>query len=101
MVYLNKWEAGTVNKGIFLSDSTATGLRVTIGTTLSLLKHLAENVGLMYSMTSRLSNDPAKHIFGIIRQSSGCNAHPSPDQSLITVNCSLFYNVGVWTVRMI
>ncbi|KAH7973652.1 hypothetical protein HPB49_026231 [Dermacentor silvarum] len=39
------------------------------------------------------STDSVEHVFGIIRQSSGCNAHPSPDQFLITVNCLSFYNM--------
>lgn len=45
-------------------------------------------------MTARLSTDSVEHMFGIIRQSSGCNAHPSPDQFLITVNCLSFYNMA-------
>ncbi|KAH7979807.1 hypothetical protein HPB49_011186 [Dermacentor silvarum] len=44
-------------------------------------------------MTARLSTDSAEHMFGII-QSSGCNAHPSPDQFLVTVNCLSFYNMA-------
>ncbi|KAH7937212.1 hypothetical protein HPB49_005210 [Dermacentor silvarum] len=54
---------------------------------------MAENVGFNHLITARLSTDSVEHVFGIIRQSSGCNAHPSPDQFLITVNCLSFYNM--------
>lgn len=92
--YLDKWEAGTSGKQGFLSDSTATGLRVTLASTLSLLQYLTETLRFKYLMTSRLSTDPVEHLFGIIRQSSGCNSHPSPEQFLITVNCLSFYNLA-------
>ncbi|KAH6940359.1 hypothetical protein HPB50_026979 [Hyalomma asiaticum] len=94
LAYLNKWEASTIDKAGFVSDSTATGLRVTIASTLSLLKYLTESVGFKYLMTSHLSTDPIELMFGIIRQSGGCNAHPSPDQFLITVNCLSFHNMA-------
>ncbi|KAL1467228.1 hypothetical protein MTO96_042316, partial [Rhipicephalus appendiculatus] len=92
--YLNDWEACNDDKRHFLSECTATGFRVTIANTLSLLKYLTESVGFKYMMTSRLSTDPVEHFFGIVRQSSGCNAHPSPDEFLITVNCLSFYNLA-------
>ncbi|KAH8037144.1 hypothetical protein HPB51_008826 [Rhipicephalus microplus] len=92
--FLNDWESFSDNKRHFLSESTAIGFRVTIANTLSLLKYLTESVGFKYLMTSRLSTDPVEHFFGIVRQSSGCNAHPSPDEFLITVNCLSFYNLA-------
>lgn len=92
--FLNDWESFSDNKRHFLSESTAIGFRVTIANTLSLLKYLTERVGFKYLMTSRLSTDPVEHFFGIVRQSSGCNAHPSPDEFLITVNCLSFYNLA-------
>ncbi|KAH7938129.1 hypothetical protein HPB49_020539 [Dermacentor silvarum] len=52
-------------------------------------------IGFKYLMTARLSTDSVEHMFGIIRQFSGCNAHPSPDQFLITVNCLSFYNMAM------
>ncbi|KAH8033711.1 hypothetical protein HPB51_015547 [Rhipicephalus microplus] len=94
LVHLNKWEYDTLNKGGFLSDSTVTGLRITIASTMSLLKYLTESVGFKYLMTSRLSIDPEEPMFDIIHQSSGCNANPSPDQFLITANCLSFYNMA-------
>lgn len=89
--YLNRWKACG---GTFLSNSTATGLRVTISSTLSLLEYLTKSVGYRYLMTSRLSTDPLENFFGIVRQSSGCNAHPSPEQFLVTVNLLSFYNLA-------
>lgn len=89
--HINKWEAC---RGAFLSNSTATALRVTISSTLSLLQYLNKSVGYRYLMTSRLSTDPLENFFGIVRQSSGCNAHPSPEQFLVTVNLLPFYNLA-------
>lgn len=89
--YLTRWEAC---KGGFVSESTATGLRVTIMSVLSLLQYLTQTIGFKYMMTSRLSTDPLENLFGIVRQSSGCNAHPSPEQFLITVNRLSFYNLA-------
>ncbi|KAH7933784.1 hypothetical protein HPB49_017248 [Dermacentor silvarum] len=92
--YLDKWEASNHDKRHFLSESTARGLRVTIASTLSSLEYLAQNLGFKYLIISRLSTDPVEHLFGIVRQSSGCDAHPSPDEFLITVNCLTFYNLA-------
>lgn len=92
--FLGRWEAHNPDKAGCLSESTATGLRVTISSTLSLLEFLTEAVGFKYLTTSRLSTDPVENLFGIVRQSSGCNAHPSPEQFLMTVNCLSFYNLA-------
>lgn len=45
-------------------------------------------------MTSHLSQDKIYNLFGIVRQSSGCNAHPTPQQFLTTVNCLSYYNLA-------
>lgn len=89
--YLNRWEACG---GTFLRNSTATGLRVTISSTLPVLEYLTKSVGYRYLMTSRLSTDPLENFFGIVRQSSGCNAHPSPEQFLVTINLLSFSNLA-------
>lgn len=60
---------------------------------MSLLKYLT-SVGFKYLLTSRLSQDKLENLFGIIRQYSGSNDHPSPDQFLVTVNCLSFYNLA-------
>ncbi|KAL1469034.1 hypothetical protein MTO96_041079 [Rhipicephalus appendiculatus] len=91
--FLNKWEAHA-EKGKFLSDSTAEGLRVTITSTLALLNYLHSELGFSYMMTSRLSQDKLESTFGIVRQSSGCNARPTPQQFLITINCLSYYNLA-------
>ncbi|KAH9371790.1 hypothetical protein HPB48_000074 [Haemaphysalis longicornis] len=41
-------------------------------------------------MTSQISQDFAENLFGIARQSSGCNTHPMTRQFIITVNCLSF-----------
>lgn len=92
--YLNKWEAFCEpSKAGFLSGSTAEGLRVTLQGTLDLLKYVNEKLGFKYLLTSRLSQDCIEKLFGIIRQFSGCNDHPSATQFLITVNCLSFYDL--------
>ena len=94
--YLDEWETVALlknNEG-FLSQSTASGFRVTIKSTLDLLEFLSETVGFKYLMTSRLSQDTIENIFGIVRQSSGCNDHPTPYEFLITIQCLSFYNLA-------
>lgn len=89
--YLKAWEQHTKGGGGFLNNSTTAGLRVTISSTLDLLDYLTEKVGFKYLMTAKTSQDPLENLFGIIRQSSGSNDHPTPTQFLITVNCMSFY----------
>lgn len=64
------------------------GLRVK--STLDLLSYLNSNVGFKYLLTSHLSQDKLENLFGIIRQSSGCNDHPPVSQFLLTVNLLAF-----------
>lgn len=92
--YLDRWEATTgPKKEGFLSKSTAEGLRVTLKGTLQLFEYLTESVGYKYLLTSRLSQDPIEKLFGIIRQFSGCNDHPTSSQFLTAVNCLSFHNL--------
>lgn len=93
LVLLDNWERHTKGQRGFLSQSTATGLRVTVSSVLSLLKYLCEVVGFKYLLTSRTSQDPIEHLFGIVRQSCGCNAHPTPQQFVVAVNCLSFSNL--------
>lgn len=66
--------------------STAVGLRVTLASTLSLLKYVTTSLHCRYLLTANLSQDRLENVFGIIRQSSGCNDHPTSEQFLIIVN---------------
>lgn len=91
--FLSQWETHAKGAGGYLSKSTADGLKVTISSTLQLLDYLAAH-GYKFVMTSRLSQDPLENFFGIIRESSGCNNHPTPTQFLIVVNCLSFYNLA-------
>ncbi|KAG0444963.1 hypothetical protein HPB47_010341, partial [Ixodes persulcatus] len=81
-------------RGGFLSKSTAEGLRITITSTLSLLNYVTDKLGYRYLRTAILSQDRLENIFGIVRQSSGCNTHPTPTQFLLTVNCLSYYNLA-------
>ncbi|KAL1437736.1 hypothetical protein MTO96_048602 [Rhipicephalus appendiculatus] len=92
--YLSSWENHTKGQKGFLSQSTAAGLRVTVSSVLSLLEYLTEKQGYSFFMTSRVSQDPVEHIFGIVRQSSGCNTHPTPQQFIVTINCLSFNNLA-------
>ncbi|KAH7975036.1 hypothetical protein HPB49_022915 [Dermacentor silvarum] len=91
--FLDEWEASSGNVG-FLSQSTAEGLRVTLASTLSLLTCVAETLKFKYLLTARLSQDPIENLFGILRQMSGSNDHPTPSQFLISVNCLSFYSLA-------
>lgn len=91
--YLDIWEA-TVGKLGFLSQATAEGFRVTLASTLSLLTYVTKTLGFKYLMTARLSQDSIENLFGILRQMSGCNDHPTPTQFLISVNCLSFYSLA-------
>lgn len=81
-------------RGGFLSKSTAGGLRITTTSTLSLLKYVTDKLGYLYLTTAILSQDRLENIFGIVRQSSGCNSHPSPAHLLVTVNCLSYYSLA-------
>lgn len=91
--FLSRWEQ-TADKKNFLSECTTEGLRVTINSTLGLLSYLHAELGYSYLMTSRLSQDKIENLFGIVRLSSGCNAHPTPQQFLTTINCLSYYNLA-------
>ncbi|KAH9365521.1 hypothetical protein HPB48_010479 [Haemaphysalis longicornis] len=90
---IDEWEAVTGPKKVrFPSYSTALGLRVTLKATLD-LTYLTQTIGYKYPLTSRLSQDPIKKLFGIICQFFGCNNHPTSAQFLTAVNCLSFYNL--------
>lgn len=92
LAFLDKWESHarvtspTHAKVLgFLSQSTSEGLRVTLHATKDLLKYLTEKVGFRFLMTSRLSSDCLERSFGIVRQSSGANDHPTPAQFIVII----------------
>ena len=94
--YLDDWKtvAATKDDKGYLSQSTASGLRVTVKSTVDLLEFLTEAAGFKYLMTSCLSQDTIENIFEIVRESSGCNDHPTPYEFLITVQCLNIYNLA-------
>lgn len=96
--YLAAWESHANGAGGFLSESTAVGLRATLSSTLELRSYLTQEVGYKYITTLRLSQDPTENFYGIVRQASSCNDHPTPTQFLMTMNCMSFYSL-VKTVR--
>lgn len=66
---------------------------MTLASTLSFLDYVITKLGYKYLLTARLSQDPLENLFGILRQMSGSNDHPTPSQFLPSVNslsfCSL------------
>lgn len=90
--YLDEWEEAATSEG-YLSQSTAEGLRVTLSSTLHLLDYVVTKLDYHYLMTSRLCQDSIERLFGIVRQMSGCNDHPTPSQFLISVNTLSFQNL--------
>lgn len=95
VTYLEQWEQHAKPAGgAFLSKSTAAGFRVTLKSTLDPMEYLTSVVGFTYLLMSRLSQDKLENLFGLIRQSSGCNDHPTVSQFLTTVNlltmCNFF-----------
>ncbi|KAH7979820.1 hypothetical protein HPB49_011393 [Dermacentor silvarum] len=93
LAYVTEWEVLTNGTRGFMSQSTAAGLRVTIKSTLLLLEYLTVKICYKYLMTSRLSQDPLESTFGIVRQCSGNNDHPTPQQFLDTMSCLSFSNL--------
>lgn len=61
---------------------------------LSLLEYFTKELQFRYFMTAHLSLGPIENLFGIVRQSSGCNDHPTPKHFLITVDCLCFYSLA-------
>ncbi|XP_075726443.1 uncharacterized protein LOC142768359 [Rhipicephalus microplus] len=90
--YITNWEQHAVNGVGFISKSTAVGFRVTLSSILSLLQYVTKGLQYQYLMTAKLSQYPVENLFEIVRQSSGCNDHLTPEQFLITVNCLSFYS---------
>ncbi|XP_040073275.1 uncharacterized protein LOC120845796 [Ixodes scapularis] len=93
LAYLDKWEEAAGGQG-YLSRSAAEGLRVTLSSTLSLLKYVTSELQYRYIMTFRMSQDGIERLFGIVRQMLGCNDHPTPSQFLISINCLSFQNLA-------
>ncbi|KAH9371404.1 hypothetical protein HPB48_022270 [Haemaphysalis longicornis] len=93
LAYLTEWETHRRGTRGFLSDSTATGLRVTISSTLSLLDYLTKHAGFQYLVTSKMNQDSVDNAFRVVRQCGGSNDHPTPQQFLVSVNFSNFCNL--------
>ncbi|XP_040073445.1 uncharacterized protein LOC120845949 [Ixodes scapularis] len=95
IAFLSEWEEyAAQHGGGFLSAGTALGLRVTLQSTLSLLDYLITSVHYKYLLTANLSQDELENIFGIVRQSFGCNDHPAPEQFLVIINNLTFYSLA-------
>ncbi|KAH9367696.1 hypothetical protein HPB48_007808 [Haemaphysalis longicornis] len=68
--------SGDIIKDMFLTPSTAEGLRATILSTLDLTEHLLTEYGLKYVPTAKFIQDPVERFFGKSRQAGGDNDHP-------------------------
>lgn len=95
LIFLSEWEEHAAKHGGgFLSAGTALGLRVTLKSTLSLLDYATSKLQYKYLLTANLSQDKVENVFGIVRQSFGCNDHPTPRQFLIIINNLSFYSIA-------
>ncbi|KAH8021370.1 hypothetical protein HPB51_015517 [Rhipicephalus microplus] len=93
IAYLDAWERNVGKLGLF-SQGYAEGLRVTLKSTMSIFEYLTKELGYKYLLTSRLSQDPLENVFGILRQMSGSNDHPTPTQFLLSANCLSFCSLA-------
>lgn len=92
--YLTEWEQCTKDtNGSFRPENTAEGLGVTIKSTVELLE-FQTSAGFRYLLTANLSQDKLENVFGIVRQLSGTNDHPTAAQFLIPINALAFYNLA-------
>ncbi|KAL4142571.1 hypothetical protein QTP88_005006 [Uroleucon formosanum] len=75
------WESkvidGFISSNEFLTQQTADGLRVTIKSSIKLLKYLLDNCNFSFVLTAKINQDKLERFFDIIRQVSGPNDHPS------------------------
>lgn len=94
--YIVEWEKfSEPAKGLgYLSKSTSIGFKVSLQSTLSLLSYLSSELKFNYLLTSRLSQDKIENMFSIVRQSKGCNDHPTPTEFLTIIECLTFYNLA-------
>ncbi|KAE9523024.1 hypothetical protein AGLY_016655 [Aphis glycines] len=95
--YLNWWEDEMKIKKIdpkdFFTMTTAQGLRVTIQSTIDLSKYLLEEGGFEYVLTGKMCQDPLEKFFGIIRQSTDPNDHPTTPTFLHLYKMLSIYSV--------
>lgn len=77
---LNSWECelqnGTISNDMFLTHSTAQGLRVTLQSTIDLSVHLLTKCSFNYVLSCKFNQDPIERFFGKVRQAAGENDHP-------------------------
>uniref|UniRef100_A0A2S2NYW9 Transposable element P transposase n=1 Tax=Schizaphis graminum TaxID=13262 RepID=A0A2S2NYW9_SCHGA len=79
--WLNSWENCVKNKLIsedeYLTKNTSDGLRVTIKSTIELSKYLINDCGYSYVLSSKMNQDRLEQFFGMARQATGPNDHPT------------------------
>ncbi|XP_072145361.1 uncharacterized protein [Dermacentor andersoni] len=79
--WLDEWEEevtkGEIPQDLFLSRSTAEGLRVTLKSARELSIFLLKKCDFRYVLTGKLNQDPLECFFGVIRQAGGQNEHPT------------------------
>lgn len=57
MEWLDNWESSSSNNKMFLTQSTAQGLRVTLRSTVEIAKYLLKSCGFKYVLTGKLNQD--------------------------------------------
>ncbi|KAH7985071.1 hypothetical protein HPB49_026625 [Dermacentor silvarum] len=78
--WLDDWErelqSGAIMKEMFLTSTTAEGLRVTMLSTLALAEYLLSKCDYKYVLTAKFNQDPLERFFGKARQAACDNDHP-------------------------
>ena len=82
VVWIETWEATTKANKASLTHQTFTSLKHTCIASPLLVRHLTNNCGFSYVLTSFLQNDALEHHFGLYRQMSEANYHLSYCQIL-------------------
>ena len=77
--WLARWRSRE-NKHGKLSPQTFTSFSHSCLALIEIVKHLTQNCGFDYVLTSRLQNDPIEHHFGLYRMMSGAHYHVSYSQ---------------------
>lgn len=84
---------GEISKGVFLTQSTAEGLRVTLKSVQELSVYLLKECRFKYVLTVKMNQDPLECFFGIVRQAGVQNEHPTFPPFLLLYHMLSLYSL--------
>lgn len=95
--WLDNWEKelpnGNIIKEMFLTKSTAEGLRITLRSTKELCEVLLHEHKFRYILTNKMNQDPIERFFGKIRLAESQNDHPFMPTFLQLYNTMCIYSL--------